>query len=212
MFEKIIDISPLVSASTVVFPGDVAYSREQSLSFSKGDHLTLSSIRSTLHIGAHADAPIHYHAQGAPMQERDLHFYLGDCQVIDVNAPRGERILPEHLAGQKILAPRILLKTSSFPDPERWNSDFNSCSPELIDFLARQQVILVGIDTPSVDPETSKSLESHQEIFKNNMAILEGLVLHHVKPGNYILVALPLRLQDADASPVRAILLEPKLA
>ncbi len=204
--KKIWDISPPISPLTAVYPGDVPYSRAVSLEFPK-DHLTLSAITTTLHIGAHTDAPIHYHAQGQSIDQRPLERYIGECQVIAVKIPKGERIRPADLR-TKILAPRVLFKTGSFPDPNRWNADFNSLSPELVDFLAAEKVVLVGIDTPSVDPADSKKLESHQAIYQKDMAILEGIVLEVVPEGLYTLVALPLPLKDADASPVRAVLLQ----
>lgn len=206
---KIWDISPLISEKTAVFPGDVPYSREVSMAFPT-DHLTLSSIRSTLHIGAHADAGVHYHSNGKGIDQRELERFLGNCQVISVKIPRGERILPSHVTA-KIDAPRVLFHTDSFPNPEEWNGDFNSLSPELIHFLHDKGVITVGIDTPSVDPATSKALESHQALHETGMAVLEGIILNQVKDGIYTLVALPLPLQGADASPVRAILLEKNL-
>jgi arylformamidase len=206
---KIWDISPLISEKTAVFPGDVPFSRDLSLAFEQGHHLTLSSMRTTLHLGAHADASNHYHASGKGIDQRPLERYLGSCQVVKVDLPRGERIRPEHIAGVAITEPRVLFSTGSFPDPDKWNGDFNSLSPELIDQLAGLGVTLVGIDTPSVDPADSKGLESHQAIFRHDLCVLEGIILHHVPAGRYTLVALPLALKDADASPVRAILLEP---
>ena len=101
-----------------------------------------------------------------------------------------------------------MLKTDSFPDPTNFNEDFNSLSPQLVDFLRAQDVVMIGIDTPSIDPFTDKSLESHQAVAKHDMAVLEGLALAHVDPGIYTLIALPLRLLGADASPVRAALLQ----
>jgi arylformamidase len=200
------DISPEISPKTAVFPGDTPFSRTVCLDFKKGDHLLLSSIAGSVHLGAHADAPNHYHAGGRGIDSRSLEYYLGDCELVDVSVPRGSRVRPEHLAGRKIKAPRVLFRTRSFPNPERWNSDFCSLSPELIEVLVAQGVKLVGIDTPSVDPEDSKELESHQAIWKNDLAILEGLILDDVPEGVYTLIALPLRLKDLDASPVRAIL------
>ncbi|OQW48584.1 MAG: hypothetical protein A4S09_04080 [Proteobacteria bacterium SG_bin7] len=202
-----IDISPLVSSKTAVYPQDTPFSRKVELSFSSGDKLELSSMTTSLHIGAHTDAPNHY-KKGLPgIDQRDLSFYLGPCQVIEVKAKRGERINIEHLGNTKISTERVLLKTSSFPNPDQWNEDFNSYSPELVEYLYEKKVILVGIDTPSIDPANSINLESHQVVAKNDMSILEGIVLDNVPPGEYILCALPLRLKDCDASPVRAILL-----
>lgn len=207
---KIWDITPPITSDIAVFPGDIAFEREVSLCFPK-DHLALSSIRTTLHLGAHADSSSHYHANGKGIDQRPLERYLGNCQVIEVDVPRGARLLPKDIAHAKVQAKRVLFKTGSFPDPNRWNHDFNSLSPELIEALADQGVVTVGIDTPSVDPSDSKGLESHQALFRRDVAVLEGIILNSVNPGLYTLVALPLPLKDADASPVRAILLEPDL-
>lgn len=203
---RIWDISPVITKELAVFPGDVAFRRDVSMAFPK-DHLTLSSVTTTLHLGAHADSSSHYHASGKGVEARPLERYLGRCQVIEVKLPRGARILPAHFS-DPVSAPRVLFKTLSFPDPNFWNDDFNSLSPELIHFLADKGVQLVGLDTPSVDPCDSKQLESHQALFARDLAVLEGLILKHVSPGLYSLIALPLPLKDADASPVRAILLE----
>ncbi len=202
------DVSPLVSERTAVFPGDRVYRRWISQDTRQGDGLTLSSIETTLHVGAHADAPCHYHAEGGGIAERPLDRYLGRCQVIGVRAETGARIRTSHLAGASIQAPRVVLRTDSYPDPDRWRDDFNSLSPELIDQLVSQGVRLVGIDTPSIDPADDKALESHQAVFRHDLAILEGLVLEGVPDGLYTLVSLPLRLAEADASPVRAILVQ----
>lgn len=202
---RILDISPLISARTAVWPGDVPFSRETSCAMERGDSLDLSSITTTLHLGAHADAPAHYARAGEGMAEVDLSPYIGPCQVVRVSLPRGERILPHHMGG--IAAPRVLFRTGSYPDPERFNTDFNSLSPELVAHLHAQGCVLVGLDTPSVDPFGSKALESHQALARTGMRNLEGLALDRVEPGLYTLIALPLKLQGADASPVRAILM-----
>ncbi len=208
----IYDISPLISQSLAVFPGDMAYQRTLSSDMNHGDSITLSSIQATLHLGAHADAPSHYTLNGEGIHARPLNSYMGKCQVISVSIPRGQRITAKHLGpeyiGNKILAERVLFKTRSFPDPNTWNDDFNTLSPELIELLFVNQVILIGIDTPSIDPADDKVLPAHGAVARCNMAVLEGLVLDEVPDGVYTLVALPLKLKDADSSPVRAVLLQ----
>jgi len=201
------DISPVISENTAVFPGDEPFSRNTSLSFANKNHLTLSSIKTSVHIGAHTDAPNHYHSAGEGIESRSLNYYLGSCQVVEVQVAPGARIGLKDLGGKDIDASRVLFKTNSFPNPNQWNDDFNSLEPELITWMSQKGVKLVGIDTPSIDPVASKKLESHQRIYENNMAILEGIVLKHVPSGTYELVALPLSLKDADASPVRAVLI-----
>jgi arylformamidase len=208
---RLIDISPLVSARIAVWPGDTPYGYTANLRFADGANLDLGEVRTTVHVGAHADASRHYHPDGAGIEARDLDLYHGECEVISVEVARGARITPDDLPHFPT-APRVLFRTGTFPDPERFDEDFASFSPELLEQLADRGVRLVGIDTPSVDPFESKALESHQVLFERDMAVLEGLVLAHVDPGRYTLIALPLRLEGADASPVRAALapLEPK--
>ena len=205
---SLIDISPLISEQIAVWPGDVPYRRDITLQIAAGSNIDLSAIHGTVHLGAHTDAPSHYAHPGESIEQRSLDRYYGPCQVIAVSRPRGARIYPHHLAGTPITAPRVLLYTGSYPDPATFNPDFNSLSPELVAWLHDMHgVTLVGIDTPSVDPADSTLLESHQAIAARDMAILEGVILAHVAPGSYLLIALPLKLAGADASPVRAALL-----
>lgn len=202
------DISPLLREETAVFPGDKKFARQVQLSFKNKDHLELSSIESTLHIGAHADAPSHYSAQGESIEKRDLSFYIGEAQVVEVHVAANQRIGSKDLDLDQIKSSRVLFKTQSFPNPDQWKDDFNSFAPELLEKLAHKGVFLVGIDTPSVDPWDSKDLESHQVLAAHDMAVLEGLNLARVPEGLYKLVALPLPIEGGDASPVRAVLFD----
>lgn len=205
--KTIFDISPIISDSIAVFPGDTQFSNSFIMSFSTGDSLALSKIISTVHLGAHVDAPSHYHKNGVSIAERNLGFYMGLAQVISVKRQSNHRIHPDDFDCH-IQAPRVLFRTGSFPNPNEWNSDFMALSCELIDYLAKKNVCTIGIDTPSVDLADDKGLEVHNRIYTYDMAILEGIVLDGVPDGLYDLIALPLRLQSAEASPVRAILIE----
>ena len=204
---KIYDISPLISNQTAVWPGDISFEQKYLCRISEGSNIDLSSIHTTVHIGAHADAPSHYAKDGVGIDQREPLLYFGKCQVISVLIEPGQRIYPKDIHVD-IVAPRVLFYTGSFPDPNVFNMDFCSLSPELISMLSDNGVFLVGIDTPSVDPCDSKLLESHTAIAKKNMAVLEGVILDDVEDGVYLLSALPLKIKNADASPVRAILIE----
>lgn len=202
------DISPPIDASLQVWPGDTAPEREVLLDMARGDNLTLSTLRSTVHLGAHADAPSHY-GHGAPtIDRRDPARYLGPCQLLRVDVERGRRIDPAMLAGS-VRESRVLFRTGTFaPAVRPFCRDFAALSAELIEHLAARGVGLVGIDTPSVDVFDSKDLPAHNACLRHDVAILEGLVLDAVPPGRYELIALPLRLVGFDASPVRAVLRE----
>ena len=202
----LIDISPFIDASIAVWPGDTPFVHTFNMDIGMGANITLSDIHTSVHVGAHADAPSHYIGDGEDIAERRLDFYIGRCVVLNVDVEPGERIYPVDLAAKVISAPRVLLRTNTFPDPYNWNNDFASLSPELVHFLYQHGVILIGIDTPSADPFDSKALEAHKAFAENDMAILEGLVLAGVPEGEYELIAPPLRIRGADASPVRAVL------
>jgi len=201
------DITPPVTASLAVWPGDTPPSREVLCTIAGGAAVTLSTLRATVHLGAHADGPNHY-GDGEPgIEAVPLDRYLGPCQVIHVDVGRNERVRLEHL-GVAVTQPRVLLATGTFPDPERFNEDFAALDPGLVDSLHARGVVTIGIDTPSVDLFSSKELPAHRRFLANRMAILEGLRLGRVPAGTYELIALPLPLVGFDASPVRAVLRE----
>ncbi len=201
----IYDITPPITESLSVWPGDTPPTREVLCRIEDGDTITLSTLRATVHLGAHADGPNHYAAGAEAIHERSLDFYLGKCQVIDVSATRSRRFSCDDFTTD-VKAERVLFRTNTFPNFLSFNQDFAAFSPDLIDWLSTQGVKLIGIDTPSVDLFDSKKLPSHQAVHRNNMAILEGLRLNDVPTGCYELIALPLPLVGFDASPVRAIL------
>ncbi|MGE4159125.1 MAG: cyclase family protein [Planctomycetota bacterium] len=201
------DISPRVSPRTAVFPGDTPFSAERLMDMESGSHLTLTRIVSTPHVGAHADAPSHYGRGASDASSLKLERYLGACRVLRVRPSKGLRLMPAD-AGDGPFPGRVLFRTDSFPNPEAWSDDFCALSPELIRHLHARGVVLVGLDTPSVDPAPSKQLESHAALLATGMGVLEGLDLSKVPSGDYTLIALPLNLESAEASPVRAVLVE----
>lgn len=204
--KKIWDISPPVASGAAVFPGDTAY--QQRLHFALGPQCPVNVHALTLspHTGAHADAPLHY-ANGAPaIGALDLLPYLGPCRVIHC-LDCGPLIQPRHLAhALRELPARVLVRTARVAS-QAWET-FSAFAPETMDLLAASQVLLVGIDTPSVDPATSQDLPAHHQLLRHQLRVLENLELDQVEAGDYELIALPLKLMQADASPVRAILRE----
>lgn len=203
---RLIDITPVISDRTQVYPGDTRPTREVLWRLEDGAPVTLSTLRTSVHMGAHADAPSHYGLEGRTMEQQPIELYVGPCSVIKADGPRGGRVGIDDLIGELPATERLLIDTGSFDGVEAWNEDFCGLEPELIDLLGRRGVRLVGTDAPSVDTQESKDLPSHARFLAHDMAIIEGLVLKDVPAGDYELIALPLRLEGFDGSPVRAIL------
>ena len=112
-----------------------------------------------------------------------------------------------HLAhAAPALPPRVLVRSFERAPVDRWTDAFSAFAAATIERLADAGVQLVGIDTASVDPADSKTLPSHQVLRRRGLRVLENLVLDEVPEGDYELIALPLKLMTADASPERAVL------
>ncbi|MBG6075483.1 arylformamidase [Polaromonas sp. CG_9.11] len=203
---KLWDISPVVDERSDVFPGDTAYSQHVHFSLSPVCPVNVSRITLSPHTGAHADAPLHYASGASAIGAVDLQPYLGPCRVIHC-LDSGPLVEPAHLAhALENLPARVLLRTARAAS-QSWAS-FTALSPATLALLASKNIALVGIDTPSVDPATSQHLPCHQLLLERGLRVLENLVLDDVPEGDYELIALPLKLMQADASPVRAILRE----
>ena len=206
--KRIWDISSPLHPGSPVFPGDTAYRQHWTATIAPGCPVNVSVLTLSPHVGSHADAPLHYETQGEPVGALDLLPYLGPCRVIHAIGC-GALIEWRHLAhALQDLPPRVLVRTYERMPVDRWDPALTAFSPETLERLADLGVLLVGIDTASIDPADSKTLPSHQLIRQRGLRVLENLVLDAVPEGDYELIALPLKLMLADASPVRAILRE----
>ena len=206
--KRLWDISPPVHAGSPVFPGDTQYSQRWSARIAADCPVNVSAITLSPHVGAHADAPLHYDAAGAAIGAVDLAPFLGVCRVIHAMGC-GPLIRTLHL--QHALAdlpPRVLVRTYAKAPLSAFDNALAAYAPEAIEHLADCGVMLIGIDTASIDPADSKTLDSHQVIRRRGLRVLENLWLDEVPEGDYELIALPLKLTTADASPVRAVLRE----
>lgn len=207
--KRLWDISPPVQEGAPVFPGDTPYQQAWAASIAPGCPVNVSSITLSPHVGAHADAPLHYDPQGAAVGALELAPYLGPCRVIHAIG-KGPLIEWNHLAhALDKLPPRVLVRTYGRMPVDAWDADLAAFAPQTVERLADMGVQLIGIDTASIDPAASKELPSHQVIRRRGLRVLENLVLDEVPEGDYELIALPLKLMTADASPVRAVLREP---
>ena len=204
---KIWDISQPLRPALPVWPGDTPFRSRPRWSLGPDSPVSVTAIELSTHSGAHADAPLHYDPAGLSIDAVSLEPYLGPCRVVDARGA-GAAISADLVEGHwSPGVTRMLFRTFDQFPMDRWPSRFTVIAADAIRALAGHGVALVGIDSPSLDPETSKSMDAHLSV-PADMRILEGLVLDQVPPGDYELIALPLALKGLDASPVRAVLRE----
>jgi arylformamidase len=206
---ELIDISPPLRLGMGVFPGDAAYQVSQTFSIGPGCPVNVGSIAMSTHCGAHADAPLHYDSRGASIDELELGDFIGPARVIDARGAGALCQFEEIASALDGAPPRLLFRLMDRLDPMLWPTGFRALAAEAIEQLAARGTRLIGVDVPSVDPETSKDLPSHMACNRHDIRIVENLMLADVAPGDYELIALPLKLQGLDAAPVRAVLRRP---
>ena len=201
------DITRTVSAQTAVFPGDTPYSAELKWRISDGAPVNLTTITTTPHVGTHADAYFHYVHDGAYPAIMPLEPYVGRARVVSVSKRSGELKLDDFHHASLDGIERLLIHSwvSDVPD-DQWTNDFPYLSVGLIEALAKRGVVLIGVDTSSVDSINSATLPCHHAFQRFGMVNLENLALRDVPDGDYELIALPLKLDAACGSPVRAVL------
>lgn len=207
---RIWDISEPIEAATAPFPGDTPFSQEWVLRQEKGGSCNVSTIRMSVHVGTHTDAPLHFDLAGPDIASVDLRRYIGRCRVVDVRGTGTPSLIPAAAITAAMLAgaERLLFRTRDRHDHRTWQPGFTALGPDAARVLAAAGIVLVGIDTPSMDHADSKELDGHHVLFEGGVAILENIDLSSVPPGDYELIALPLRIVNGDSSPVRAILRE----
>ncbi|MFH2009130.1 MAG: cyclase family protein [bacterium] len=198
------DITRPLGPSTPVWPGDVVVTLERTMSRAAGDLVNNHALHTSVHAGTHIDSPKHLFDDAWSVEQVDLRHCIGEAIVVDVgDAPViGVEELP-HLAGVR----RVLFKTCcSRLAVGQWPEGFPALTPEAAAALVEAGVWLVGVDSPSVDAQDSEDLQAHKLLLTGDVMIVENLWLADVEPGPYELIALPLRLTGADASPARAVL------
>jgi arylformamidase len=200
-----IDISRTVSARIACWPGDVAYRFELGMKIAEGASCNVGSILTSVHTGTHVDAPFHFDGDGATIEALDPAIFIGPAWLVDVTGSP-DRWKPAIESLDLTIAPRVLFRTGDWPEGTLFPQTIPVMEPELPGWLAERGVKLIGLDLPSVDPLDSKTLDRHNSLGRGGIHILEGLTLETVPPGLYDLIALPLKLADADGSPVRAVI------
>jgi arylformamidase len=200
-----IDISQPLQNGIAEWPGDTPFSYEVAFSKANTGSVNIGKISTSTHMGTHIDAPFHFDDEGKKVLDLPIDLYIGRARVIDVSGQ--ESIGRAELENQDFGgAERVLLRTLSRPDSTVFPETFTYLRADIGPLLQERGVRLIGVDTPSVDPEDSKTMEAHHSLYDNGVHILENIVLDQVAPGDYELIALPLPLADGDGSPVRAVL------
>jgi arylformamidase len=202
------DVSPPIRPGIPVWPGDTRYAEQRTWTLDGACPVNVSKFTMSTHTGAHADAPLHYDADGMPAGSMPLDRYIGPCRVVHAIGV-GAAVGPEHV--RRHLVPgitRILVRTYERNPVESWDAAFTAIAPATIELLGRHGVMLIGTDTPSLDPQDSKTMDAHKAVRDHGLSILEGLVLDDIAEGDYELIAPPLKLATLDAAPVRAVLRE----
>lgn len=206
-YSKIIDISVGLDAATVVYPGTPLFSAEPSRSTATGSRLT--KLTMSTHFGTHLDAPLHVLEDGTPVDRLPLTDFVGQCRVVDCSHSMENISLADVKKIQARKGERLLFKTTN---SERglgtYFPDFIYMSPEAAHYLADTQISLAGIDYYSIKQKGSADNIPHTAFLSKNIPILEGIDLKAVEPGDYFLVALPLKFIGLDGSPCRAVLLQ----
>ena len=203
---RLYDISQPLRPDLPVWPGDTPFGLERTWVLEGECPVNVSRLTLSTHSGAHADAPLHFDPEGAAIDAVDVVPYLGRAQLLSVTGGP-ERIAPEEVLPRlEVGVHRVLLRTFARFPHDAWPETFRCPSAELVEALGKSGVRLVGMDGPSLDPQDAKDLVSHKALGRWRMAVLEGLVFDGVPDGTYELIAPPLRISGADASPVRALL------
>ncbi len=204
---RLYDISRDLTNGMVVWPGDKDFALTPNGSIADGGPVNVSTVLFSSHSGTHVDAPYHFEDDAPKLDKVDLSAYWGPAQVVTVTKAAGP-LTPADFAGYDLgRAPRLLVHSPlSAADTTVFHKTFVYPSPELVNYLGSLGVVLYGADSPSMDAFDSKDLAGHHALRRNNILILEGLMLDGVPDGLYELSAFPLKLIGGDGSPVRAVL------
>lgn len=198
-----IDISQPFHEKTTTWEGDLPFTYTLAFSKEQTGSVNLGRIATSVHTGTHIDAPFHFDSLGETVEQLDVNEFIGIAQVVHViDVPVIE---PEHLTIDE-RAQFILLRTTHNASTTAFPKQYSTLSPRLGPHLKEANVSLIGVDTPTIDPVDSKTLDAHHALYASRIHILENIVLDEAAEGLYDCIALPLRIDGADGSPVRAVI------
>ncbi len=203
-----IDVSVPLRSGMVHWPDNPPVRIERMLDMECGDAANVSTLSLGSHTGTHMDAPIHFVPGGAGMDRMPLDATIGQARVIEIQDPVS--IKPDELDPHGIgRGERVLFKTQN--STRRWWTedfieDFVYVSQEAARYLADRGVRTVGVDYLSVGGFWKDGVETHQALLGAGIWVIEGLDLSEIEPGEYELICLPLKVEDGDGAPARALL------
>jgi arylformamidase len=206
---KIIDISITLEATMPIWPGSIGFNLAWEQRLDNGDDCNNSQIRCDTHVGTHIDAPLHFIDNGQTADAMNLDYFIGPCTVIHL--PDVKKITANQLSQAAIppTAKRLLIRTDNSQYLEQphaeFKKDFTALEPNAAQWIAEREVKLVGIDYLSIG-RYENGILTHAILLEAGIAVLEGLNLLHVEPGNYELICMPLKIAGAEGAPARAAL------
>jgi arylformamidase len=203
---KLYDVTVPLSAQVPTFPGDPAFRMDFVHRMADGKPYNVAHLDLGAHAGTHVDAPYHFLADGATVDQLPLEILLGKARVVGMAGDAIRRVDIEELDLSDDL--RVLFKTRNSGQLRTgpFQEDFVYLDPDAASYLADQGIKLVGIDSLSIERFGSKDFAAHHALLGAGVVVLEGLDLSDVDPGDYDMTCLPLRIVGADASPARVVL------
>lgn len=197
-----IDITQTLDEKIAHWPEDTPFDYSLPVTKAESGSVNIGRIETSSHIGTHIDAPFHFDDDGIKVHELDINRYIGDATVIEVMDKK--EITAEDLKAFDIKGTIILIKTKKEADRTYFPVEVPVLSEDAVDYIAQLGIKLFGVDVLSVDDIDSKTLDVHHKLHQNDIMIIENTVLEDIIPGLYDFAALPLKIKDADGSPVRA--------
>ena len=205
----ILDVSRPIFTGMPIYPRNPPVEIDPAKRIARGDSSNVSLLTLGSHTGTHVDAPLHMDDAGAGDDEVSLDAMIGPAVVIDL-ADDVRAIGAAHLADRIGTHTRVLLRSRNsarFAATGVFEEDFSYLAPDGAALLVERGVKLVGVDALSVEQYHAGHHRSHDTLLRAGVAVVEGLALENVAPGEYQLVCLPLRIRGCDGAPARVVLI-----
>jgi arylformamidase len=212
---KLHDISLTIRPDMPVWPGDPAVAVRRVASIDQGDAANLTYLELGAHTGTHLDAPLHFIAGRRGVDQLDLDILVGPAYVAEFDVTDGIGASHLEAAGLPAGTSRLLCKTRNSrlwtSHPTEFVAGFVYLRADAARWLVEHGIGLVGVDYLSVEQfgTSGAGAPTHHILLGAEVVVVEGLNLDGIPAGRYTLACLPLKIQDADGAPCRAILIEP---